>query len=506
VKRLKLNDKFPTREIAHPASCLKGAFLLRQLSFIPSSFSQQIRERFAFFFKKKSRKVIFWVVLFTILTRIFFMLFTDWGLDFSFYLENIQRIIAGERMYVEVETTHMPLADFLYIAMYFLNPWKENIIATRCFLKFPFLLCDIGITLAVMKIVERALQKEHKAKTFLDVDVIARVQKAKLTAGFFVAFSLPLIFQTGGGRYDSLLIFCFTMVIFFLQRANWFGVAFFAALGTSAKYIGIIFLPFVVVWLKKKKDLLLFTCGLLLGFIPLYPFLFTIPREFIAAIFLRGNHIAYGLSFWHAIYILWNGFMMKHVGKIEDTYASGDEPFFIHNLYLPLFVLLYALLFSLYLSRNWQQIHNSTIEQMSLSFIINLVFLPVLIFAATFKAVNVQVLAWFVPYCALKNKKGLLMEFSSLTIIFGLGLLLFEASQSEVFYELAQAAITGSNILYTLIISPIIFLTKNLPVRFFVGIVFLTIAWFVVRVCFEMFSATQELLQKKVFPKTLRVF
>ena len=85
------------------------------------------------------------------------------------------------------------------------------------------------------------------------------------------------------------------MVVYYLQRKNWFGVAFFAALGTSAKYIGIIFLPFVIFWLRKE-DFKPFIFGLLLGFLPIYPFLIICPEAFISTILNRGSHIAYGFS------------------------------------------------------------------------------------------------------------------------------------------------------------------------------------------------------------------
>ncbi|NHJ33011.1 MAG: hypothetical protein FK732_09115, partial [Asgard group archaeon] len=252
------------------------------------------------------------IVLLVIACRIFFILFTHWGMDFDFYIEIAQRVLAGERLYTDIQSTHMPLADILYVTMYFICPWKSNIIALRFFMKFPFLLADIGIALAVMKIVEKAIIKHDYDGNVLDDPTFEKVRKTKLIAGYFVAFGLPLIFQTGGGRYDSLLIFCFTMVIYCIQIGNWFGIAFYAALGSSAKYIGFIFLPFVIFWMKKD-DILAFILGLLLGFLPIFPFLITIPSDFVSAILLRDSHIAYGFSIWHALLIFWSGFKMKYV-------------------------------------------------------------------------------------------------------------------------------------------------------------------------------------------------
>ena len=186
------------------------------------------------------------VILALILARIFFVIATHYGMDFDFYVEIAQRVLAGEKLYTDINSTHMPLVDLIYIAMYSICPWKENIIAVRIFLKFPFLLTDIGIALAVMKIIESEKRKGQIENENLSAEKLKEINRSKVIAGYFVAFSLPLIFQTGGGRYDSLMIFCFTMVIYYLQKNNWFGVAFFAALGTSAKYIGIIFLPFVI--------------------------------------------------------------------------------------------------------------------------------------------------------------------------------------------------------------------------------------------------------------------
>jgi len=203
------------------------------------------------------------IILLVIACRLFFILFTQWPMDFDFYIDISRRILAGERLYTDIVSTHMPLADILYVTMYFICPWKNNIIVLRMFMKFPFLLADIGIALAVMKIVEKAIIKHDYEGNVLDDPTFEKVRKSKLTAGYFVAFALPLILQTGGGRYDSLLIFCFAMVIYCIQIGNWFGIAFYAALGSSAKYIGIIFLPFVIFWMKKD-DILPFILGLLL--------------------------------------------------------------------------------------------------------------------------------------------------------------------------------------------------------------------------------------------------
>ncbi len=446
--------------------------------------------RFFSFRQYQLQNPVLYVVLLTIVTRLLFIFFTDWGLDFEWYVENVRSILAGGRLYVDVETTHMPLTDFLYVAMYFLNPWKSNVFALRFFLKLPFLLSDVGIALVVMKIIEHAFQTESKESVFLDVSFSKRVRKARLSAGLFVAFGLPLLLQTGGGRYDSLFIFCLVMALFSLQKGQFFGVGLFASLGTSVKYIGVLFLPFVIVWLKKK-DFLPFLGGLLAGLVPIYPFLLLIPHEFINAVFMRTGHIAYGFSLWHAIYILWNGFMMKHVGTIEDTYNIADEPFFVKSFYLPFFVILYSSIFIFYLIKNWENIRRKKVTQMPILYQVNLIFLPFFVFALTFKAINIQVLAWFLPYIALYRKKGLLLEYSFLTIIHGFALLIFEAPQVDDFLVMATKAVGGNSFFFYLIVKPVVFLA-NFPPRIFVGIIFLTIFWFYIRTFFELISIVRE--------------
>ncbi len=439
------------------------------------------------------------IVLLVIACRIFFILFTHWGMDFDFYIEIARRVLAGERLYTDIQSTHMPLADILYVAMYFICPWKENIIALRIFMKFPFLLADIGIALAVMKIVEKAIIKRDYEGNVLDDSTFEKIRKSKLIVGYFVAFALPLIFQTGGGRYDSLLIFCFAMVIYCIQIGNWFGIAFYAALGSSAKYIGFIFLPFVIFWMKRD-DILPFLFGLLLGFLPIFPFLITIPSEFVSAILLRDSHIAYGFSIWHAMFIIWNGFKMKYVGGIEDTYASQNEPWFIQKLYLPLFVGIYFVVFVIYILRYKGLMKTHTIDKLPLSKIILLVYLPIFIFAICFKAINIQILAWFIPFIALRRKKGLLIEYTLLTLIHGFALVVYEAYNYETFIRLSQLAASENSFFYRVVVQPALQLTQIIPAVVWVSIIFVTIIWYLTRTIVEFIKGTKELLSKESIP------
>ncbi|MBK5113740.1 MAG: hypothetical protein KGD59_05405 [Candidatus Heimdallarchaeota archaeon] len=439
------------------------------------------------------------IVLLVIACRIFFILFTQWPMDFDFYIDIVQRVLAGERLYTDIISTHMPLADILYVAMYFICPWKNNIIALRLFMKFPFLIADIGIAIAVMKIVEKAIIKRDYEGNVLDDPTFEKVRKSKLTAGYFVAFALPLILQTGGGRYDSLLIFCFAMVIYCIQIGNWFGIAFYAALGSSVKYIGIIFLPFVIFWMKKD-DILPFLLGLLLGFLPIFPFLITIPSDFISAILLRDSHIAYGFSLWHAIFIIWNGFKVKYVGGIADTYTSQDEPWFIQKLYMPLFVGIYFVVFVIYILRYRGLMKTHTIDKLPLSKIILLVYLPIFMFAICFKAINIQILAWFIPFIALRKKKGLLIEYSLLTLIHGIALVIYEAYNPEMFLKLSEFPASENTFLYRVIVLPALKLTQIIPAVVWVSIIFVTIIWYLTRTVFEFIKCSRELLRKESIP------
>ncbi len=436
------------------------------------------------------------IIIFLILSRLPFLILTHWGIDFDFYIEIAQRVLAGEKLYIDINSTHMPLADLFYISMYFICPWKSNIIALRLFMKFPYLLTDIGIAFGVMKIIENEKRKRDYNNQVLDDVAFEQVRKAKMKTGYFVAFSLPLILQTGGGRYDSLLIFCFTMVILCMQKNSFFGVAFYAALGSSAKYIGIIFLPFVIIWLKKE-DILPFSLGLVLGFIPIYPFLITIPNEFIEAILLRDSHIAYGFSIWHAILIIWNGFKVKFVGGISDTYASQDEPWFIQKLYLPMFVIIYLTIFVLYLIRYRRHLRENNISELSLYNLVSLVFIPLFIFSLSFKAINIQVLAWFTPFFALRNKKGMLIEYSILTIVNGLALIFYEAAiDLTLFMGMSKLAATKDSFFYILIINPAIKITQIFPSVVWVSIMFGTILWFFIKTSFEFILCSKELLKR----------
>ncbi|NHK32356.1 MAG: hypothetical protein FK730_13465 [Asgard group archaeon] len=436
------------------------------------------------------------IIILLILSRLVFLFFTHWGMDFDFYIEIAQRVLAGEKLYIDIESTHMPLADLFYVSMYFICPWKNNIIAVRLFMKFPYLLTDIGIALAVMKIIENEKRKTDYNNQVLDDIAFEKVRKAKIKSGYFVAFSLPLILQTGGGRYDSLLIFCFAMTILCMQKNNYFGVAFYAALGSSAKYIGIIFLPFIILWLKKE-DFLPFIFGLILGFIPIYPFLITIPGEFVDAVLLRGSHIAYGFSIWHAILIIWSGFKIKFIGGISDTYASQDEPWFIQRLYLPMFVIIYLAIFILYIIRYRKQFRVTKINDLPLNNLISLVFIPLFIFSLSFKAINIQVLAWFTPYFALRNKKSLLIVYSILTLVNGLALIFYEASiNPSVFLGMSQQTAAQGSIFYLLIVNPAIRITQIIPSVVWVAIMFGTILWFYTRTTVEFISCTKEFVKE----------
>ncbi|NHJ05851.1 MAG: DUF2029 domain-containing protein [Candidatus Heimdallarchaeota archaeon] len=456
--------------------------------FLFLNISQGIRK----IWDKPETKIIFLVII----ARIFFIIATHYGMDFDFYVEIAQRVLAGEKLYTDIESTHMPLVDLIYVAMYTLCPWKQNIIAVRIFLKFPFLLTDIGIALSVMKIIEFEKRKEPSFEDKLTSEQIKNLTRSKLIAGYFVAFSLPLIFQTGGGRYDSLMIFCFAMVVYYLQRRNWFGVAFFAALGTSAKYIGVIFLPFVILWMKKE-DIKSFTAGIFLGLLPIYPFLITRPTAFIEGIFLRGSHIAYGFSIWHAIFIIWNNFSMKYVDGIESTYDSSGEPWFVSNLYLPLFIAVYGLIFTLYVIKWWNTIRTENIEDQTLTSLVNFVFIPLFIFGLTFKAINLQVLAWFTPYIALKNKLDLLIEYTFLTLIFGIGLLFFESYNVAAFEALSLQSAGKGSVFYILLIRPISIIRDQTSSTIWVGIIFATIIWYLIRTSIELGISTKEILSIK---------
>ncbi len=425
------------------------------------------------------------IIFLLILARLLFIIFTHWGMDFDFYIEICERILNGEMLYTDIDSTHMPLVDLIYLAMYTICPWKGNIIAVRIFLKFPFLLTDIGIALAVMKIIEFTRKKEFSANNELTAEQFASIRKAKLIAGYFVAFSLPLIFQTGGGRYDSLMIFCFTMVVYYLQRKNWFGVAFFAALGTSAKYIGIIFLPFVIFWLRKE-DFKPFIFGLLLGFLPIYPFLIICPEDFINTILNRSSHIAYGFSIWHAIYIVWNNFSVKNVGNIEATYAGGDEPWFVSDLYMPVFITVYSLIFVFYIIKWWKTMRSESIDQQSLSTITSLVFIPLFIFSLTFKAINIQVLAWFIPYIALYSKLELNLEYTFLTLVNGVGLAIYGAYNPVSFAELINDAAGEGSLFNLILIQPIIYIQENTSETVWVTVIFVSIIWFLIRTLVEL--------------------
>ncbi|NHJ48811.1 MAG: hypothetical protein FK733_13590 [Asgard group archaeon] len=447
------------------------------------------------FFRNLWRRPESQVVIFLLLIRIVFVIFSSWGMDFEFYIEIAQRVLAGERLYTHIDSTHMPLVDLIYIAMYFICPWKSNVFALRIFLKFPFVLTDIGIALAVMKIIENEIVKRDYNNQVLDEESYIKVRRSKLVAGYLVAFSLPLIFQTGGGRYDSLMIFCFAMTILCMQKNSYFGVAFYAALGSSTKYIGIIFLPFVVIWMKKE-DIVPFILGLLLGFLPIYPFLITIPTDFINAILLRDSHIAFGLSIWHGIKIIVNGFSIDHINSIEDTYASANEPWYIQRLYLPMFIIIYLTIFILFIVRYRRDFKTKNIADLPLVNQVNLVFIPLFIFALSFKALNIQVLAWFTPYFALRRKWKMMLEYSALTLVHGFAWILYSAYNPSTFQTIGNLSTGDNSIIYLLIVKPALFITQYIPAVVWVVLILITILWFVTRTSYEFVMCNKEFLKR----------
>lgn len=431
------------------------------------------------------------VIFVLIMSRLVILITTQWPMDFDYYL-SIARMIVHDQanLYSDIGSNHMPLVDLLYVLMYALCPWKNNIIALRLFMKFPFLLCDIGIAFFVMKIVENDFIKDKKNQNNSEKRLL---KQQKLFVGYLVALSLPLILQTAGGRYDSLLIFCIVMVVYCLQTANWFGVAFFAALGTAAKYIGVICLPFVIFWMKKA-DIKAFMLGLLLGLSPIYPFLLTETQAFLSIFFLRASHIAYGFSIWYAIYLIWTGFEPKEVTAIEDTYASGDEPWFISNLFFPFFVFLYILFFLWYTNCYWYKMRTERIESQNIQIIVNMTFLPFVIFALAFKAINIQILAWFTPYIALKRKKGLFLEFSLLTVIHGLLIILISIHTYPGFSTLVETTAAQGTLFYYLVIIPLDWLAYTIPRMVWSILLFLTIIWYQIRTYLELIKISSETL------------
>jgi len=446
--------------------------------------SKQIRRRIWF---TPELKIIF----FLILIRLPFIIFTHFGMDFNFYIEITQKYLAGESLYTDIPTTHMPLVDFIYITMFFICPLKDNIFAVRIFMKFPFLICDIVIAIMIMKIVENDRKITQINNPFTSQDQYEKLKKEKIICGYFIAFCIPLIFQSAGGRYDSLLILCFVMVVYYMQKNNWFGIAFFSALGTSTKYIGLIILPFILIWIKKE-DLIHFAIGLILGLTPTILFLVILPEEFFQLLTQRSEHIAYGFSIWHAIFIIWNGFNMKFVRTVDDTYDSSGEPFFVRESYLPTFFILYAIIFYVYFMKNQFQYNNTQISELPLLKILAILFVPLFIFSLSFKAVNLQILAWFIPFIALNKKRGLLIEYSILTILHGFSLVCFEIYNAENFMELVGSAAPEGSIFYNLVIMPAFKFTQIIPMKIWVGIIFLTIIWFILRTSFELFKSVKN--------------
>ena len=191
---------------------------------------------------------------------------------------------------------------------------------------------------------------------------------------------------------------------------------------------------------------------------------------------------------------------MKYVGGIQDTYASQDEPLFIQKSYLVLFIGIYFVVFLIYILRYKDLMKKHTIDKLPLSTITLLVFLPIFIFALTFKAINIQILAWFILFIALRKKKGLLIEYSLLTLIHGLALVFYEAFNQEAFLGLSDSPASENSFIYRIIVLPALKLTQIIPLVVWVSIIFVTIIWYMIRTSVEFIKCSKELLGKDSIP------
>ena len=141
-----------------------------------------------------------------------------------------------------------------------------------------------------------------------------------------------------------------------------------------------------------------------------------------------------------------------------------------------------------------------TIDKLPLSKIILLVYLPIFIFAISFKAINIQILAWFIPFIALRRKKGLLIEYTLLTLIHGFALVVYEAYNYETFIRLSQLAASENSFFYRVVVQPALQLTQIIPSVVWVSIIFVTIIWYLTRTIVEFIKGTKELLSKEAIP------
>ena len=184
----------------------------------------------------------------------------------------------------------------------------------------------------------------------------------------------------------------------------------------------------------------------------------------------------------------------QNVGGVESTYDSSSEPWFVSDIYFPLFAVVYAFLLIFYLVRWWKTIRTETISEQSLNHLVNLVFIPIFIFAITFKAINIQVLAWFTPYFALRKKIGMMIEYSVLTVLHGLFLIFTFAGSNPAFEEFMTTAAKPGTFIYYLIIVPAIWLAYKIPRIVWVSLTFCTIIWYQVRAIIELTLCSRDLL------------
>ena len=161
-----------------------------------------------------------------------------------------------------------------------------------------------------------------------------------------------------------------------------------------------------------------------------------------------------------------------------------------------MFVAIYLLIFTLFIIKYWKTMRQGTISQQPLNLLVNLVFIPLFIFSLTFKAINIQVLAWFIPYIALGRKFDLTLEYSFLTIFNGVGLIFFESYQKDIFLDLsAQAAGEGSPF-YTLVVQPVLYISNHTSEEVWVSVVFISIIWFLIRTTIELVKCVREILPR----------
>jgi hypothetical protein len=173
---------------------------------------------------------------------------------------------------------------------------------------------------------------------------------------------------------------------------------------------------------------------------------------------------------------------MKYVGTIDETYNVADEPWFVQKLYLPLFVIIFVTVWILYLKHNWSIFRTEQISKQKMSLVVNTVFIPLFIFALSFKAINIQVLAWFTPFCALQKKKELLIEYSLLTLIHGAAIVLFTITADPLaFSELITQSAAEGTISYAIFIRPLLWLQTNTTSKLWVAVIFVTILWYLLR-------------------------